>query len=136
MSGPYVPDPNDPTRPLNSDEVQYGAEELRKLKGKVNGIFSTTSVSATTYTLLSTDVGNLVDMTNGGQITIPAGLPSGLIGITGNTGTNIISGPGVTLIVPVSLAARLYEQNAFAVLMRKAANVWLLSGNLAIVPVA
>lgn len=134
MAGPYTPDPNDPTRPLNSDEVQYGAEELRKIKLKANGVFTTNTVTATTYTLLSTDVGNLVYMQNGGQITIPSGLPAGLIGITGLASTNLISGAGVTLVVPASLAARLYESNAFAVIMRRATNTWLLSGNLALIP--
>lgn len=136
MGGPYTPDPNDPTRPLNSDEVQYGAEELRKIKLKANGTFTTNTVTATSYTLLSTDIGNLVYMQNGGTITIPAGLPAGLVGITGNTGTNLIAGVGVTLVIPASLSNRLYEQNAFAVIMRRAANTWLLSGNLELIPSA
>lgn len=133
MGGPYTPNPNDPNRPLNSDEVQYGAEEIRDLKVKLNGTFTSKTVTATSYTLLSTDVGNLVYMQNGGTITIPAGLPSGLIGITGAANTFVIAGSGVTLVVPASLSNQLYEQNAFAVLMLRSANTWLLSGNLKLI---
>lgn len=130
MPGPYVPNPNDPTRPYNNDEVQYGAEELRELKGRVGGAFTCKEVTALTYTLLSTDVANMVRMVNGGTITIPAGLPPGLIGITGAEGTAIVAGDGATLLVPPSLRAALFEDDAFATLMRTNTNEWLIAGNL------
>lgn len=133
MGGPYTPNPNDPTRPFNNDEVQYGAEEIRDIKGKLNGVFTVATITASSYTLLSTDIGNLVYMQNGGTVIIPSGLPAGLIGITGAAGTRINAGSGVTLVVPASLSPNLYEADAFAVLMRRAANVWLLSGNLQLI---
>ncbi len=131
MTGPYTPNPNDPTRPLNDDEVQYGAEELRKLKGKVNGIFTCTQITASTYTLLSTDLGNMVRMVNSGTVTIPLGLDSGLIGITGTGQAQIAAVPGVTIQCSTALQPKLYDNNSFAVLMRTAANTWLVAGNLA-----
>lgn len=131
MAGPYTPNPNDPSRPYNSDEVQYGAEELRKLKERVGGAFACNKVTASTYTLLSTDVGNMVEMVNGGTLTIPTGLSAGLIGITGAASTTIAAASGVTLRIESSLAPQLYGANAFAVIMRTAANEWLIAGNLA-----
>lgn len=135
MTGPYTPNPTDPTRPLNDDEVQYGAEELRKLKLRFSTAFSNRILTGLTYTLVTDDIGNMIEMSNGGTITIPSGLGAGLIGITGKVTLtqvcNIVAGVGVTLVVAPSLQAKLFESNAFAVLMRLAANRWLLSGNLA-----
>lgn len=131
MGGPYSPNPNDPTRPLNSDEVQYGAEELRLLKGKVNGAYSCKQVTATTYTLLTTDLGNLVQMVNGGTVTIPAGLDAGLVGITGTGQVQVSAAGGVTITCSSSLQPKLYDNNSFAVIMRIVANNWLIAGNLA-----
>lgn len=130
MPGPYTPNPNDPTRPYNNDEVQYGAEELRELKSRVGGAFTCKQVTALTYTLLSTDVANMVRMVNGGTITIPAGLPPGLIGVTGAEGTAIVAAGDTTLITPPTLRAALFEDDAFVTLMKTGAEEWLIAGNL------
>lgn len=130
MPGPYTPSASNINRPFNDDEVQYAADELRKIKVALGQLLVVRTVTALTYTLVEADVDNVVNMTNGGIVTIPSGLSVGVIGITGPAATEVIAGTGVTLTTPASLSAILFEDNAIAALLATASNAWRIAGNL------
>lgn len=131
MATAYTPNPYDATRPIDADWAKMGAAEFRALKAAFMAPWIPKVITATAYTAEAADVGQLIWMQNGGTITIPADLPPGLIGVTGVQTTNVVGGAGVTITCPPSLQPLLYEDNAFAVLMHRASNNWLISGNLA-----
>lgn len=130
MAGPYTPNPLDPSMPSDADWAKMGAAELRALKNFVKGRWVPKQVTATEFTVTDDEVGQLIRMVNGGIITVPAGLSPGLLGMTGLQATSLVGATGVTILVPPSLRATLFEDNAFAVAMQVATNIWLISGNL------
>lgn len=134
MAGPYTPNPNDPTRPYNNDEVQYGAEEIRKMKAGALAPLTWKGVTGTPYTVLSSDLTNGIFMVNGGQIIVPLGLGPGIFAFTGLEGTEVVGAMGVTIHKPPSLLPQLYEDYGYGILTRISTNVWLISGNLDLVP--
>lgn len=126
----YVPDPYDPAKPEDADWVKIGAAELRALKKAFKGRWIPKRVTATTFTVTADEVGQLIRMDNGGIITVPMDLPPGIFGMSGLQATSLVGAEGVTILCPPSLRPTLYEDNAFAVTMQVATNIWLVSGNL------
>lgn len=126
--------PYDPSTPTDADWVKHAAAEIRALKGALAKNWTPILVEDLEYTVEPEDLGQIIVMRNGGIITIPADLPAGLFGITGLQNTSVVGDTGVTLHVPPTLSASLYEDMAFAVCMRLSSDEWLLSGNLLFAP--
>lgn len=134
----YEVNPRDTSRPTNSDMVKMGAAEIRALKEAFTDQWAPRLINESTYTVTEDDVGHLLVMSSGGVVTIPAELPFGLFGVTGLQATTVQADKSVvlanTLLVPPSLTSTLYEDFAFAVVMRVSQNEWLISGNLMFSP--
>jgi hypothetical protein len=86
--------------------------------------------AGTAYTLVATDAGQNIDMTNASAnvVTIPANvLPLyAVVSVTqaGTGTTSIAAGSGVTVNIPPSGSLAISEQNRSAVLYQTANNVW------------
>ena len=93
---------------------------------------SVRAVTASTYTLVEDDDQNIVNMVNGGAVSVPDTLTVGhMTGIVSGSGSVTVAGTGgASVVVAASYAASLNETNSFATVLLKSAHTWLLFGNL------
>lgn len=92
--------------------------------------------TGTSYTLASTDSGNLVTLNNGSAITltVPSGLDVGCqidLAQIGAGQVSVVAGAGVTIVSEDS-KLKLAKQGSAATLVQYASNTFLLTGSLSV----
>jgi hypothetical protein len=114
--------------------AQSKVESLSTDLDAKSDVILSTNQKATSYTISILDIGKQVEMSGGGTLTVPlnssVAFPIGtsiLITQTGASQVTIAGSVGVT--VNSSNGLKLYGQWSSALLMKRATNTWLLSGD-------
>lgn len=111
-----------------------------------NGVFSSNKVrrqvvelNGASFQTESAHIENVLEISNASTVTYTVrpdaelALPIGSaiqVVQTGGGKVNFVAGAGVTILKGASFNAKTMEQNAIAVLIKKAANIWRLGGTL------
>jgi hypothetical protein len=114
--------------------AQSKVESLSTDLDAKSDVILSTNQQATSYTLALSDTGKQVEMSGGGTLTVPLNssiaFPTGtsiLITQTGASQVTVAGAVGVT--VNSSNGLKLYGQWSSALLIKRATNTWLLSGD-------
>jgi hypothetical protein len=114
--------------------AQSKVESLSTDLDAKSDVILSTNQKATSYTISILDIGKQVEMSGGGTLTVPlnssVAFPIGtsiLITQTGASQVTIAGSVGVT--VNSSNGLKLYGQWSSALLMKRATDTWLLSGD-------
>ena len=131
--------------PITAEELNRHEAGIESLDDRVTALEDSAAVvtantQTTAYTLALTDAGKLVELNSGSALTLTVppnssvAFPVGTVIEVGRLGTGsvtLVAGVGVTLRVPAGSTLALRAQYSTAGLRKRAADEWVVSGDLA-----